>query len=503
MPADRPALGEVWRTSNDAGAVSRACVVAIDSERDILLLASQVGRCAPMAIRSLLLTWAFESASVSVQSLCQAQGCHEVAFVRARLATEGLRHVCHRHIPANTGIIFPGDPESALPNVPVAAVAREEIPEIALSECPACHSQTSLGPRACCHCGARWRALAQSAPMDRLASFVADARRLLRREGRDASYVLMPDSVGRIVVMDTNAVPLRNADDEEILISRGAGRGSGPVFAGLPVQYTVDGPVIIVSVAERPADPEGPRFVRSRDMVGYVHTTTNPDGGYVLERMGHIVGSSRITVPAERFMEIFQPLDAAAPPVGSFWRNPDVDGSFITVTGHSQAPGAVMHVNFANEVSAYDALPLRAFTQRFVRFDQMEQPKIGSRWASRASLDPVVVTEINTIEGMTYVVVRNFAGNIFRVLLPDLWRNYSDITPEGELLCEMNDEWSDLAGVTYRVVHLDRDLCIATLTTPDGTRVQHNPKSMKGWTKIERRDVYDRLAGEDLFGMGD
>ena len=504
MPADRPALGEVWRMSNDQGHVTRACVVAIDTERDIALLASMVGRSSPMPIRSLILTWVLERANTITerQHLCQAQGCHEVAFVQTR-AGDSLRYVCHRHIPTNAGITFPGDPENALPNVPVSAVATPEtLPEVTLSECPNCHSQDGIADqtRSCSRCGARWRAIAPTVTLDQLASCVADARRLLRREGRDASHVQMAENVGRIVVMNTNTVPLRNADNEEILISRGAGRGSGPVFAGLPVQYTVDGPVVVVSIAERVADPIGTPYIRITDMIGFVHVGMDRGGGYVLDRMGHQANTARLTVTPERLAADFAPMTGMMPPVGSFWRNPQVDGSFVTVTGHAQAAGAVLHVACTNEHGVHGAIPLRAFTQRHVRFDQMEPPVVGSRWTSRASLDPIAVNEVNVVEGMTYVVVRNAMGNVFRMLLPDLWRNYTSVSEEGEFTCELGEEWVDPHGVSHKVILLDRERGYATLTAPDGTRIQHTPKSLLTWRKIERLDVYERLAGEDLFG---
>jgi hypothetical protein len=490
--------------SNDQGHVTRACVVAIDTERDIVLLASMVGRSSPMPIRSLILTWVLERANTIAerQHLCQSQGCHEVAFVQMRLES-GLRYICHRHIPTNAGVIFPGDPESALPNVPISAVATPEtLPETVLSECPNCHSQDGIADhnRSCSRCGARWRAIAQTVTLDRLASYVADARRLMRRDGRDASHIQMAENVGRIVVMDTNAVPLRNADNEEILISRGTGRGHGPVFAGLPVQYTVDGPVVVVSIAERVADPVGTPYIRTTDMVGFVHVGMDRGGDYLLDRMGHQANTARLTITPEHFATGFAPMSASMPPVGSFWRNPQVDGSFVTVTGHAQAAGAVLHVVFTNEHGANEALPLRAFTQRHVRFDQIEPPAVGSRWVSRASLDPIAVTEVNVVEGMTYVVVRNAMSNIFRMLLPDLWRNYTSVSEEGEFTCELGEEWVDQHGVSHKVILLDRELGIATLTAPDGTRTQHTPKSLLTWRRIERLDVYERLAGEDLFG---
>lgn len=502
MPADRPALGEIWTTSVVDGNQSRACVVAIDSERDILLLASPVGRCAPMAIRSLLLTWTFDRASTEAMHLCQARGCQEVAFVRARVAGESPRYVCHRHVPANTAVLFPGDADDAVAPITVAAVTREAFPEALLTECPSCHNREGVGPRQCPRCGARWRAVAPSVTMDRLAAVVADARRLLRREGRDASYVQMPDSVGRLVVMDTSAVPLRNADDEEILISRGAGRGSGPVFSGLPVQYTVEGPVVIVSIAERAPEPEGPRFVRMRDMVAFAETGRNAEGHRILDQLGHLLGTARILVSDERFAEGFRPIDEIVPPTGSYWRDPNRDGSFITVTGHTQPAGSVLHVTFSSDISQNEALPIRAFTQRLVRFDKMELPAIGSRWLQRGGFEPAVVTEVSETNGLTFVVLRNIANSIFRLLLPDLWRNYTDVTPDGDILCDVNEEWTDPDGQCYRVLTVDAALAVATLLRlSDEQRVQHNAGSMKGWSKVERRDIYDRLAGDTLeFG---
>jgi hypothetical protein len=278
------------------------------------------------------------------------------------------------------------------------------------------------------------------------------------------------------------------------------------MFAGLPVIVS-PGPVTIVAAnTTNITMPQGDQFIRLTDYVAYAHHSFG-GSGRILDRVGHHVGSERIVVTQEDFERGFRPIADVAPPSGSMWRNPRSDGSFITVNGHGQGLGAPCQVNVTDEAGTQGTIPLMAFVRDYIRFDEEAAPPIGSIWVCRGNGALVVITDSDVVEGMRHVAVRNADGHILRMLIPDLWRNYTQVEERViPLECHVGEEWIDQKGVSYTVALLDPALGIATLEDSNGIRVQASARAfLEGgtWKRVERKDAFERLANEDPFGWGD
>jgi hypothetical protein len=323
----------------------------------------------------------------------------------------------------------------------------------------------------------------------------------MRRTGPDATYLQMQETVARSAVTDTSRIPTHNQDGEEILISRGTVRGGGLVFAGLPVHIIHEGPTALISTnSTRVAEPEGPQYIRTRDHVGYAHTGVSPDGMLIMDRLAHPVGSSRILIRADRLREVFVTVESIVPPLDSYWRDPNIPGSFVTVNGHGQDPGATHHVTVTTESGMTSHIPLDAFLRRHTRFDEGILPKVGSVWVSRGNNMPIVVTEVGEAAGLHYVVTRNTEGRLLRMVVPDLWRNYlEDATFSGKVSCAVGEELINSDGQSFHVAVIDNQLGIVTLTNDiTGDRIMTSAAAIDAnWHKVDRRDAYDKLTQED------
>jgi len=513
MPADNPVRGEVWSTQSFEGNTVLGCVVAVSSDGDAVLLASQTGRTSTLPIRSMLLMWRIARTAPVPQegslTLCEAQNCQEVSFIRQRLPDGNVRHVCHRHISSGQPTFFPGDDPNVVSDITVQpTVPRDEFPQgPSLDNCPACGTPLDRVRVTCPTCTAHWQTIDQRVPPTRLGDAVSQARRRLRLNGHNANYLRMDETTCNLVVLDNSRVPERNADDETILITRGTIRGGGLMFAGLPV-VVAPGPVTLVAATrENIVLPTGETFLRLSDYIAFAHFSYS-GSGRVLDRLGHHVGSERITVPQDTFEAGFRPVADVAPPRDSLWRNPNQAGSYATVISHGQDLGQPYHVVLSDESGVNTTMPLRNFIRDFIRFDLSDLPAVGSVWTCRGTGAIVAIAEVAGSGADQHVVTRNADGQILRMLIPDLWRNYTPAKDYFRTLeCNIGEEWVNQKGESFEVVLLDRDLGIATLVSAHtGVRVQVTARAFVAggtWTKVERTDALDKLTRDDPFGWGD
>ena len=500
MPPSDPQLGETWQMSTFEGAVSRSCIVAIRD--DVALLASNRGRTVAVPIRSLVQIWRFVAPSRPGWS-CSTVGCPELAYVTQQAEGAAPREVCHRHIVQGQPVLFPF---SIAEDAPVAEAAPAPPPPmegVQLDECPHCHAEPREGMPfrtgvPCWRCRATWRTVniigTDVAP---IANAVSQARRDMRQAGRDASYLTMPEVLGRRIIVDN----LRG--NTNTLVSRGTFVGGGPTFAGLSVVYR-EGPVTLISALASTnalGVVTGDSYLRMSDCVGFIQSGLGLP--IVLHRIGHPIGTDTISVSEEEIRAGFRLIADAVPPANSFWRDPNDDGSFITVTGYQQNAGEPLHVTYATPGGINYRVPLLAFQSRFIRFDLGVAPSIGSVWIMRGrQQERSLITEVGETNGELFVDMRNVRGASLRMLIPDLWRNYTQVTTGLAVPCAEGEEWADGVGACHIVTHVDRELGVATMrSVARGDMTQIVSEAFAQWTRVERRDALSRLD-DDIFGDG-
>ena len=510
MPQDFPALGETWQSLSSVDNIAAtACIVAITPDGDVVRMAFTSGRVASMPVRSLLLTWRLVPTSdgTALSGPCAFDGCGQPAFIsQVQEGGDTGYLVCHRHVMSGLRTILSGQVTPGATPVTAGDIQQARVyPEgPVLSACPCCGTTENLVANInCWRCGARWRTISPDIPLTDMAAAVADTKREMRRMGLNATYIRMQEAVSQVVVHDNRQVPEHNEEGHTVLISRGTQRGGGLVFAGLPVYVVQEGATVLVAASTTQSEnQEGPRYIRTADFVCYAHTGRTTEGDLILDRLGFPTGASRLILTTEQLALAFRPIDELIPSKDSYWWDPSVPRSFITVTGYAQEIAGACNVRYTDDRNSTFYMLLGVFLRKHLRFDQEMVITKGSVWADRKTSLAVAVEDLDESFGVAYVVTRNVDGVTTRILCRDLWENYELRSMKSDPFpCEVNEEWSDANGVNFDVKTFDNDLGVATLLSQaTSQRIQVSRSMFEAYTKVERRNVLDRLRDEDPFG---